>query len=66
MVAVEDESSCACRVWMGFSMAVHCAVSIWTGRGTIRSMPIRAGVPASPIITTKDAQPVADTHFRHR
>ena len=63
---VEDESSCACKVCMGRVMLVHHVASIWTCKRTIRSMQMRAGVPANSEITTKDVQLVADPHFSRR
>ena len=65
-VAVEVESSCACNVCIGCGMAVQLAASISTHKGTIKSIPIRVGVPANPIITTKGAWPIAEPHFSHR
>ena len=66
MAAVEDESFCAVKVWIGWGMAEHCGASIWTHSGAVRSMPIRAGVAANPEMTTKDERPVADPHFSCR
>ena len=63
---VEDVASCALRVCIGWSNEVQLAASVRTRKGTIMSIPMRAGVPTSPMITTKDAQPVAVPHFSRR
>ena len=61
--ALEEVSACALSVCIGWDVAVQLAVSMRKHKWTIRSIPMRAGVPASPMITTKDARPVTEPHF---
>ena len=46
--AVEDVSSCAWRVCIGWGVAVQLEVSIRTHKGTMRFIPMGAGCPPAP------------------
>ena len=64
--ALEEVSSRAWSVGTSWGVAVQLSASMRTHKGTMRSIPMRARVPTSPIITMKDALPVAEPHFSNK